>query len=385
MGTLPSMDMSYCIEIPQEYLSYNDALAIGAMVLASCGMIATVFVIVIFIKYRDTPVVKASGRELSFVLLVGIFLCYGLTFILVSRPHEITCGAQKYGLGLCFSIIYAAILTKTNRIARIFRSGKRSSKRPKFISPKSQLVICGVLVAIQNAIGVVWLLMSPPAASAHYANRDDHQLVCKDAVGGSYMIGFSYPILLVIVCTVYAILTRKIPEGFNESKYIGFTMYTTCIIWLAFVPIFFSTAANIQIRIATMCFSISLSSTVTLVCMFTPKLYIIVLHPERNIRQSIMASSKSTPPPTSVISKQNNYSSISSTCRIDSGTQSDGMSIIIAQELTSVEACQKKTDSVPARSVCIHRRYTACHVPLTDVMYLCQKRTLLGEDSVSVV
>jgi metabotropic X receptor len=56
------------------------------------------------------------------------------------------------------------------------------------------------------------------------------------------MIGLAYPILLVIVCTAYAIITRKIPEAFNESKHIGFTMYTTCIIWLAFVVIYLTTA-----------------------------------------------------------------------------------------------------------------------------------------------
>ena len=66
------------------------------------------------------------------------------------------------------------------------------------------------------------------------------------------MIAFSYPILLVIICTVYAVLTRKIPEAFNESKFIGFSMYTTCIIWLAFIPIYFTTAQHVALRITSM-------------------------------------------------------------------------------------------------------------------------------------
>jgi hypothetical protein len=37
-------------------------------------------------------------------------------------------------------------------------------------------------------------------------------------------------------------------ENFNEAKYIGFTMYSTCIIWLAFVPIFFGTNHDYQVR-----------------------------------------------------------------------------------------------------------------------------------------
>jgi hypothetical protein len=36
----------------------------------------------------------------------------------------------------------------------------------------------------------------------------------------------------------------------------------------------------------------SLSATVTIVCLFSPKLYIVLLHPEKNIRQSMMNQSK---------------------------------------------------------------------------------------------
>lgn len=37
----------------------------------------------------------------------------------------------------------------------------------------------------------------------------------------------------------------------------------------------------------TLSVSVSLSATVTLMCLFLPKLYIILLHPEKNIRQSV--------------------------------------------------------------------------------------------------
>ncbi|KAK4311538.1 hypothetical protein Pmani_016954 [Petrolisthes manimaculis] len=90
-------------------------------------------------------------------------------------------------------------------------------------------------------------------------------------------------------------------------------MYTTCIIWLAFVPIYFSTANNVELRITTTSVTISLSATVALVCLFTPKLYIILLHPERNVRQSMMPSKYST--------IRNNLSTSSQ--RVDSGTQSE--------------------------------------------------------------
>jgi len=67
-----------------------------------------------------------------------------------------------------------------------------------------------------------------------------------------FMLSLVYNMLLIVVCTVYAVKTRKIPENFNESKHIGFTMYTTCVIWLSFVPIYFGTNNTFQVRYTNM-------------------------------------------------------------------------------------------------------------------------------------
>ena len=79
---------------------------------------------------------------------------------------------------LFYSIVYGALLTKTNRIARIFDASKRSAKRPDFISPKSQLIICSGLIFVQVLINVIWMLVSPPEAIHHYPSREDNLLLC---------------------------------------------------------------------------------------------------------------------------------------------------------------------------------------------------------------
>ncbi|KAL1497820.1 hypothetical protein ABEB36_008714 [Hypothenemus hampei] len=288
MGELPDAHHEQCITIPEEYLQLNSGWAIGAMTFSSTGILITLFVFGVFIKYNTTPVVRAAGRELSYALLAGILMCYSLTYVLVLKPTDIVCGVQRFGAGFCFTVVYAALLTKTNRISRIFKAGKQSAKRPILISPKSQLWICSLLVGLQVLINGIWIAISPPRAIHHYPTREDNLLVCSSYIDASYMIAFTYPILLIVVCTVYAVLTRKIPEAFNESKHIGFTMYTTCIIWLAFVPLYFVTANHVALRITSMSVTISLSATVTIACLFFPKLYIILIRPERNVRQSLM-------------------------------------------------------------------------------------------------
>lgn len=83
-----------------------------------------------------------------------------------------------------------------------------------------------------------------------------------------FLVSLFYDGLLIVSCTVYAVRARQVirslyfkhkwinfilysklqvPENFNEAKFIGFTMYTTCIIWLAFMPIYFGTGADFQV------------------------------------------------------------------------------------------------------------------------------------------
>ncbi|KAG6464179.1 hypothetical protein O3G_MSEX014338, partial [Manduca sexta] len=271
-GTLPDVTRMRCAAVPELYLRPDSHAAIAAMTFSSLGILLTMFVACVWAARGDTPVVRASGRELSFVLLAGILMCYLVTFALVFRPTDVLCALQRFGTGFCFTVVYAALLTKTNRIARIFDASKHSARRPSLISPKSQLLICSALVSIQVVIVVVWQIVSPARAIHHYPTREDNMLVCDSYVDASYTIAFFYPVVLILVCTVYAVLTRKIPEAFNESKHIGFTMYTTCVIWLAFVPLYFGTASHVPLRVTSMAITISLSASVTLVCLFSPKI-----------------------------------------------------------------------------------------------------------------
>jgi len=83
--------------------------------------------------------------------------------------------------------------------------------------------------------------VEPPGTRKVYPQRNQVILKCR-IEDSSLLFSQIFNVLLIVVCTVYAVKTRKIPENFNESKFIGFTMYTTCIIWLAFLPIYFGTA-----------------------------------------------------------------------------------------------------------------------------------------------
>lgn len=65
-------------------------------------------------RFRDTPVVKSSSRELCYIILAGICLGYLCTFSLIAKPHVIHCYLQRLGIGLSPAMSYSALVTKVS-------------------------------------------------------------------------------------------------------------------------------------------------------------------------------------------------------------------------------------------------------------------------------
>lgn len=170
-GYWPYADKLSCYPLELQYMRWNSPFVLVPVAFSCLGILMTVSVIALFVKHNDTPLVRASGRELSYMLLFGILLCYMNTFALMARPTTETCITQRFGVGVGFSIIYGALLTKTNRISRIFDSASRSAQRPNYISPKSQVIITCSLIAVQVILTLIWMIVEPPGTRYYYPNR----------------------------------------------------------------------------------------------------------------------------------------------------------------------------------------------------------------------
>ncbi|XP_078679235.1 metabotropic glutamate receptor 6-like isoform X3 [Branchiostoma floridae x Branchiostoma belcheri] len=287
----PNATRTGCVQLDVRFLRWNSAWAMFPVCISTLGIAAAIFVITVFLRFQETPIIKACGRELSYMILSGILLVYSVTFLLVAKPSAAVCAIRRLGLGLGLTLCYAALLTKTNRIYRIFKLGKSTPKKPKYISPNSQVFICLGLVGVQMLGVIAWLIAQPPSSNVEWFRPRDPTFATGMLLCGtsdvSFISSLSYSMVLVVMSTIYAVKTRHIPDNFNETKHIGFAVYTTCIIWLAFIPIFFGTSQVVnkeEIQFMALSVSLILSATVLLCCLFAPKLYIVLLHPEMNVR-----------------------------------------------------------------------------------------------------
>jgi len=274
VGYIPNKERSRCIEIPPTYLTWNTGWAIFACILCILGTVLTASITVLFIVKWNNSTVKASSRELSTILLGGIFLCYVTPFFYISRPTHIICGIQQFSLGFSFCICYAAILVKTNRLYRIFNLQNKTAV--PMISWKTQLLFTAGLVLVQCLINGIWLVLAPPAPQYSYS-ENSVELTCAEA--SSYrasIVTLGYNGLLLVVGTIYAIRARNIPADFNEVKYINVLMVVTCIIWLIYIPTNFATAQRAtNYQTGSHILAIVVSATTILAALFFPKVYFI--------------------------------------------------------------------------------------------------------------
>lgn len=246
MLTITFNFVSVCQLLRIEYVQWHDRSAIVAMVFSALGLLTIIFALIIFLRFNNTPVVKSSTKELCYIILAGMTLAHVSIFAMLAKPTTSSCAITRFLPGVAFAMIYSALLTKTNRIARILAGSKKRFPNRKllFMSATAQVVIALFLISIEIVVvGAMLYFQKPDITFSYLPNKTI--LECEISLE-AIVIPLSFDFFLILLCTVYAVKTRNVPENFNEAKFIGFAMYTTCVIWIAFVPIYFGSGAKVS-------------------------------------------------------------------------------------------------------------------------------------------
>ena len=115
----------------------------------------------------------------------------------------------------------------------------------------------------------VYLLSTPPS---NYI-----EIYCDFST--SFVIGTAYNFVIILACCALAFHARKVPSNYNESKFIGISVYSTMVVTMAAVPVY-TTAVFVLQKVATLCMVLLLNAYLTLVCVYIPKLYAIRFVPD---------------------------------------------------------------------------------------------------------
>ncbi|XP_077171268.1 extracellular calcium-sensing receptor-like [Paroedura picta] len=287
----PDEGQTRCMPKRELYLPFHEPLGAGLAGASVCGSLLPILTLALFVTHRDSPLVRANSRELSYLLLAGLTVSFLSCLLFLGRPTRRSCFLRPVVFGPTFALCLSCLLAKTLMVVAAFRATDPGSRMRQWLDTRTaRAVVLGGCFP-QLLLCTVWLAVSPPSPGKDTSSvPHDVTLLCNEGSVAAFWAMLFYLGLLGGLSLVGAFLARNLPDAFNEAWLIGFSLLGCLGVWLAFVPAYLT--AREWHTAATESFAVLGSSAAVFIGMFVPKCFILLWHPELNTRGHLMRKGK---------------------------------------------------------------------------------------------
>uniref|UniRef100_A0A3Q2XJE8 G-protein coupled receptor family C group 6 member A n=1 Tax=Hippocampus comes TaxID=109280 RepID=A0A3Q2XJE8_HIPCM len=266
-----------CLPKTVIFFTWQDRFALALLAFSGLGILLVLLVSALFLHKRDTPVVRAAGGPLTQVILYSLVVSFISVVLFVGRPRSLQCKVRQMLFGISFTVCVSCILVKSLKILLAFQSNIDMQGALRKVYQSYLIVVA--CVAFQVTICICWLVLKSPYK--HVVSQPKTMLeYCHEGSYVAFGVMLGYIALLAFVCFVCAFVGRKLPQRYNEAKFITFSMLLYLTSWMIFVPIYI-TADGLYLPAVEMVV-ILISNYGIIGCHFLPKCYIILFRKAQN-------------------------------------------------------------------------------------------------------
>ncbi|KAI9094832.1 periplasmic binding protein-like I [Phlyctochytrium arcticum] len=245
----------------------------GVMVLV---MLASIF----YIFYnRSNPILRPVSPTFCALITLGLLLVYLSEVFDIGYRSTLTCNIYPWMLGVGFITILGAVFVKQWRIYRIFENVHLAKHG---IRDARLLIIFGGILAVQVVLLLAMTAGAPlkqleltnkRAETRSFICRSDNELFQSII---TYII-LGYCGLMLLVCTYLAIRTRNVYSAYNESKWIGLSVYNIILCGFAALTVTFIGGSDMSesVRFAVRNATVFFAATVAYVSLVGRLLWVI--------------------------------------------------------------------------------------------------------------
>eukprot|EP00122_Pirum_gemmata_P018917 Pgem_evm1s17720 len=237
-------------------------------------------------------------------MLFGCIIHYSSLYFAASpKLTDYTCILQKWFEYMGFSITFGALLVKTFRVDQVFKNMRKTKLNDLFILKFMFVPIQIVFLVFLT----LWTIIDSPRVEF---NIFDHEL--HEACSFDYFdyIGIGLVFIILIASSFLAFKVRNAPSAFNESSYIGFSVYNWFFITVIHVTLQFLLDHTSLVELVLFFIQVWIPTTIMLFLMFMPKFYLLMRKKGDDVATTVMKGTK-----------QSHYDTVNKTALYDDETK----------------------------------------------------------------
>eukprot|EP00743_Colponemidia_sp_Colp-15_P002962 GILK01003204.1.p1 GENE.GILK01003204.1~~GILK01003204.1.p1 ORF type:complete len:853 (-),score=95.15 GILK01003204.1:498-3056(-) len=275
-GTSSLAGAATCFDVYQFDWELGVFWAFGS--LAIIGIVLCLGIGIFFTMNRNHKTVRSASLRFCYLMLGGAIFCYITVLLLYPRPDDDMCRAQFWMGHTGFVLLFGALFAKTRRIAILFNNKKLRKLR---ITDFHVLRVVLSALAVTFLYLIIWTAQGRIRSESTLISGRTYADMCTFDGEFWSKVPVAVEGLIILYGAYLSFITRNAVSEYNESKYIGASIYSILFVGVIVIPLVWLVVTTLPNAVLILeCMGILVGTSGVVLLLFVPKIYNIL----RNIQ-----------------------------------------------------------------------------------------------------